>query len=105
MNETFFELLKSPGHWLFELFLMALFDGLVGALLWPFLRKHWREHKDAHHPKEAAPNSEICPYCQGNCELVKCPSCKQEMCSYCRDEHDLGNYFICEPPVREPPED
>jgi len=45
-EETFFDLLKSPGHWLFELFLMAVFDGIIGALLWPFVRKHWAHHLD-----------------------------------------------------------
>jgi hypothetical protein len=48
-TETFLTLLKDPNHWLFELFLMALFDGLIGMLAWPFVRKHWLEHADNHH--------------------------------------------------------
>jgi hypothetical protein len=43
-QETFMSLLRDRAHWEFELFLMALFDGLIGALLWPFVRKHWRHH-------------------------------------------------------------
>jgi hypothetical protein len=29
---------------MFELFLMALFDGLLFGLCWPFLRKHYQHH-------------------------------------------------------------
>jgi len=43
--ETFWTLFMDPNHWLFELFLMVLFDGIIGALAWPFLRKHWSHHK------------------------------------------------------------
>jgi hypothetical protein len=44
-QETFFDLLRSPGHWLFEIFLMAIFDGIIGALAWPFLKSHWIHHR------------------------------------------------------------
>jgi hypothetical protein len=30
----------DPVHWGFELFLMAIFDGLIGALLWPIIKRH-----------------------------------------------------------------
>jgi len=43
-TETFWSLLRSTGHWEFEIFLMILFDLLLGGLLWPFLRKHWKHH-------------------------------------------------------------
>lgn len=46
MHETFWILLRDPAHWLFELFLMALFDGVIGALLLPYVRKHWVHHID-----------------------------------------------------------
>ena len=42
--ETFWSLLHDAAHWEFEVFLMILFDGLVGALLWPFLKKHYAHH-------------------------------------------------------------
>lgn len=42
--ETFWTLLHSLGHWEFEIFLMVVFDGLVGALLWPFASKHIKHH-------------------------------------------------------------
>ena len=43
-SETFVQLLRSPGHWLFEIFLMVLFDGVIGLLLWPWARRHWKHH-------------------------------------------------------------
>jgi hypothetical protein len=46
MHETFLSLLRDPAHWEFELFLMVVFDGLIGAVLWPWLRKHWVHHTD-----------------------------------------------------------
>jgi len=46
MHETFWTLLRDPAHWLFELFLMLLFDGLVAGILWPFVRVHWKHHID-----------------------------------------------------------
>lgn len=49
--ETFWDLLKSPGHWYFELFLMFIFDVLIGLILWPRIKKHIHhdvEHRDEH---------------------------------------------------------
>ena len=42
--ETFWTLLHDKAHWEFELFLIAVFDGVIGAILWPFIRKHWNHH-------------------------------------------------------------
>ena len=42
--ETFWSLLHDRAHWEFELFLMLLFDGIIGAVLWPFLKKHYDHH-------------------------------------------------------------
>ena len=42
----FSTLLHDPAHWAFELFLMALFDGLIGAVAYPFLKRHWQHHLD-----------------------------------------------------------
>lgn len=44
--ETFFELLGNGAHWAFEIFLMVIFDGLIGAIFFPFLKKHWKHHAD-----------------------------------------------------------
>jgi hypothetical protein len=44
MHETFWTLLRDPAHWEFEIFLMILFDGVIGALLFPWIRKHWQHH-------------------------------------------------------------
>ncbi len=43
-TETFWTLLHNPAHWEFELFLMILFDGVIGWLCWPFIKKHWNHH-------------------------------------------------------------
>jgi hypothetical protein len=53
-HETFWTLLRDPAHWMFELFLMLLFDGVIGLLAWPFIKKHWhhhvaRDHQEGHH--------------------------------------------------------
>jgi hypothetical protein len=42
--ETFWTLLHDKAHWEFELFLIAIFDGIVGAVLYPWVRKHWNHH-------------------------------------------------------------
>lgn len=44
-NETFFSLLGNLAHWEFELFLLVIFDGLIGALLWPRLLKARKHHR------------------------------------------------------------
>jgi pantothenate kinase len=50
--ETFGELLRDPAHWLFELFLMALFDGLIFGLgAWyikRWLKRRHAEFDEAH---------------------------------------------------------
>jgi len=40
LAESFWALLRDPAHWYFELFLMLLFDVLIGALVWPAIRRH-----------------------------------------------------------------
>ena len=45
-QETFWTLLKDPAHWEFELFLIFIFDVLIGILIWPQIRKFFRHHKD-----------------------------------------------------------
>ena len=46
--ETFWTLLHDSAHWEFELLVgfleMVVFDGLIGLLLWPSLKKHWAHH-------------------------------------------------------------
>jgi hypothetical protein len=46
--ETFRSLLHDRAHWQFELFVggieMVVFDLLIGALLFPFIKKHWNHH-------------------------------------------------------------
>lgn len=44
-SETFYTLLKDPNHWLFELFLMFLFDGVIGLVLWPCIKKFFLHHR------------------------------------------------------------
>ena len=52
--ETFWSLLHNAAHWEFEIFLMVLFDGLIGALIWPFVRKHWQHHIDRDKKEKAS---------------------------------------------------
>ena len=44
-HETFWTLLRDPSHWEFELFLMGVFDGVIGMLIWPHLRKFFKHHQ------------------------------------------------------------
>ncbi len=48
MHETFWDLLKDPSHWYFELFLIVLFDVIIGLLIWPFIQKALTHHKSDH---------------------------------------------------------
>jgi hypothetical protein len=43
--ETFWTLLHDPAHWEFEIFLIVIFDGLIGLLIWPKIRKFTTHHK------------------------------------------------------------
>jgi len=52
LSESFFQLLQSPGHWLFEMFLMVLFDGLVGYFAWPRIKRHFHRDIDVEHGHE-----------------------------------------------------
>lgn len=44
-HETFWTLLKDAAHWEFELFLMFLFDVVLGILVWPRIKRALRHHK------------------------------------------------------------
>lgn len=44
-EETFWTLLTDAAHWEFELFLIALFDGLIGLLIWPRIKQFFIHHK------------------------------------------------------------
>lgn len=50
-TETFWTLLGDPAHWAFELFLMLIFDVIIGYLgfkvLWPRIKDHF--HSDLEH--------------------------------------------------------
>lgn len=45
-SETFWTLLHNRAHWEFELFLMFLFDIIIGGIFWRFIKKHWKHHID-----------------------------------------------------------
>ncbi len=45
---TFIELLMDPAHWYFEVFLIILFDLIIGVLIWPFIKKGLLHHKSDH---------------------------------------------------------
>lgn len=44
-HETFLTLLTDKAHWEFEVFLIFLFDVLIGLLIWPWIRKFVIHHK------------------------------------------------------------
>lgn len=44
-QETFWTLLHDAAHWEFELFLMFIFDVVIGVLIWPHLKKFMIHHK------------------------------------------------------------
>lgn len=44
-EETFWTLLQDPAHWEFELFLIFIFDVLLGLLIWPQIKKFTKHHK------------------------------------------------------------
>ena len=48
-HETFLSLLRDPSHWEFEIFLMILFDGILGGLVWGLLLGPWVKKKLKHH--------------------------------------------------------
>ncbi len=48
MEETFFSLLKDPAHWQFLIFLIILFDVIIGLVIWPFVKKALIHHKSDH---------------------------------------------------------
>ena len=45
-TETFWTLLHDVPHWEFELFLIFLFDGIIGLLIWPQIMMWFRHHKE-----------------------------------------------------------
>jgi len=44
----YIELLKSPGHWMFEITLILIFDGLIGIIIWPMVKHLLKDHKHFH---------------------------------------------------------
>ena len=46
--ESFFDLLKDPAHWEFEIFLMVVFDVVIGLVIWPYVQKALTHHKSDH---------------------------------------------------------
>lgn len=48
-HETFWTLINNAAHWEFELFLMFIFDVVIGLIIWPLLKK-----KEMHHQSDDA---------------------------------------------------
>lgn len=44
-QETLWTLLTDPNHWALELIIMAIFDGLIGLCLWPWVKRSLLHHK------------------------------------------------------------
>lgn len=47
--ETFWSLLRDQAHWEFELFLMLIFDVVIGVLIWPRLKARLHREIDEEH--------------------------------------------------------
>jgi hypothetical protein len=45
-EETFWVLLRNAPHWEFEIFLMIIFDGIIGVLVWPKIKGWFKHHQD-----------------------------------------------------------
>jgi hypothetical protein len=45
-QETFWTLVKDLPHWEFELFLIFIFDILIGLIIWPLLQRFTKHHQD-----------------------------------------------------------
>jgi hypothetical protein len=45
MHETFWDLIKDPAHWMFEIVLIFIFDGLIGLIIWPQIKKRLVHHR------------------------------------------------------------
>jgi prepilin-type N-terminal cleavage/methylation domain-containing protein len=48
MHESFWDLLMDPAHWYFELFLIFIFDVVIGLIIWPFISGGMKHHKSDH---------------------------------------------------------
>lgn len=44
-QETFWTLLGNAAHWEFELFLMFIFDVVIGIVIWPRLQQAMTHHE------------------------------------------------------------
>ncbi len=45
-HETFLTLLTDLPHWEFEIFLIVIFDGIIGLLIWPRIVKFFKHHEE-----------------------------------------------------------
>lgn len=83
--ETFWTLVTSAAHWELELFIMVVFDGIVGAIALPFLKRHWAHHvaHDKAHPETDVDVKCTFPGCvnpfpangPGHCHVLPAPDC------------------------------
>ena len=55
LAETYTELLRDPAHWYFELTLIVIFDIIIGAIAWPFIKQAIRKHDERKHPHKCEP--------------------------------------------------
>ncbi len=45
-HETFWTLLTDAAHWQFEIFLIIIFDGIIGLLIWPKVKAWFKHHEE-----------------------------------------------------------
>lgn len=49
LSETYWELMRDPAHWLFEITLILIFDVIIGMVAWPFVKKWIKNHDEKKH--------------------------------------------------------
>ena len=59
--DEYLELLHDPAHLMLELTMILVFDVVIGAVLWPLIKRAVRRHDKEHHPEERS--GTYCPEC------------------------------------------
>lgn len=44
-HETFWSLVQDPAHWELEALIVFIVDGVIGLVIWPFLKSFKKHHK------------------------------------------------------------
>ena len=92
-SETVWAILLSPAHWVAEIIVTVVFDGLLAGLFYPMLRNCWMTWK---HPMiemsgttfcAPDPYADLCLDCGG--DRVSVSESQIDICKGCGDVHVL----------------